>query len=39
MADNSDFLAGAVIGALLGFAAGILLAPASEKETRAGIGP
>jgi len=34
MSDNGDFLAGLVIGGLLGFIAGVLLAPASGKETR-----
>jgi len=34
VADNGDFLAGLVIGGLLGFVAGVLLAPASGKETR-----
>lgn len=34
MADNGDFLAGLVIGGLLGFVAGVLLAPASGSETR-----
>lgn len=34
MADNGDFLAGIVIGGLLGFIAGILLAPAPGSETR-----
>lgn len=34
MADNGDFLAGLVIGGLLGFVAGVVLAPASGSETR-----
>ncbi|HBT20836.1 MAG TPA: hypothetical protein DEA47_05705 [Peptococcaceae bacterium] len=37
MSDNGDFLAGLVIGGLLGFIAGVLLAPASGKETRSKI--
>jgi len=34
MADSGDFLAGLVIGGLLGFIAGVMLAPAPGKETR-----
>lgn len=34
MADTGDFLAGLVIGGLLGFVAGVLLAPAPGSETR-----
>lgn len=34
MADQRDFLAGLVIGSLVGFAVGVLLAPAPGSETR-----
>ena len=34
MADSGDFLAGLVIGGLMGFVAGVLLAPAPGSETR-----
>ena len=34
MADNGDFLAGLVIGGLLGFIGGVLLAPAPGRDTR-----
>lgn len=34
MADSGDFLSGLVIGGLLGFIAGVLLAPAPGSETR-----
>ena len=34
MSDRGDFLAGLLIGGLIGFAGGILAAPASGQETR-----
>jgi gas vesicle protein len=34
MADTGDFMAGLVIGGLLGFIAGVMLAPAPGRETR-----
>lgn len=34
MSNNGDFLAGLVIGGLLGFVAGVLTAPSSGRETR-----
>lgn len=35
MCSKSDFIAGFIVGGLLGAAAGILLAPSSGEETRA----
>ncbi len=37
MSDSGDFFSGLLIGGILGFAAGILLAPASGDETRENI--
>lgn len=34
MDSKGDFLAGVILGALVGFGAGVLLAPASGEETR-----
>ena len=34
MANNRNFFAGLVVGSLLGFAAGVLFAPAPGRETR-----
>ncbi len=38
MEGKGDFLAGVIVGALIGGVAGILLAPASGKKTREQIG-
>ena len=40
MSDNqsSNVILGTLIGAAVGFAAGVLLAPASGKETRESLG-
>ncbi|MCR4398341.1 MAG: YtxH domain-containing protein [Firmicutes bacterium] len=37
MNDRGDFLAGVIVGGLIGFAAGVLFAPASGRETRESI--
>ncbi|MGE5485644.1 MAG: YtxH domain-containing protein [Ignavibacteriales bacterium] len=37
MSDRGDFFSGLLIGGIVGFAAGILLAPASGQETRENI--